>query len=313
MTESSPIDALLADKQVSDIFINGYDRIYFEKTGKVERWPAAFSGDDTLREFVLGLTGGATAGPCVDLRLPDGSRMNVVFPPAAVDGIYVSIRKPVAGALTMDDLVSSGSVSTAAASFLKDCVEKRKNIVVSGGTGSGKTTLLNVLSSFIDPNERIITIEDAAELRLLQEHVVRLEARAAGGVTIRQLVANSLRMRPDRIIVGECRGGEALDMLQAMNTGHDGSMTTVHANTPRDALKRIEVMCLMSGLNIPIRALREQASSAVDFIVQVERRVGVRRVSGITQVCGMEGDVVTTADIFRSESGALMQTGFTPE
>jgi pilus assembly protein CpaF len=264
----------------------------------------------------------------VDARLPDGSRVNAVIPPISLVGPVLTIRKFSKNPITVDQMIQFGSVSAEAVQFLKACVEARLNIIISGGTGSGKTTLLNVLSSFIPADERIITIENAAELQLRQEHVVTLESRppnieGRGEITIRDLVINALRMRPERIIVGECRGGETLDMLQAMNTGHDGSMTTAHANTPRDALSRIETMCLMAGMDLPIRAIREQVASAVDLICQQERmRDGTRKVTTVTEVSGMEGDVITMTDIFVFEQtgtengriiGRLRPTGLRPK
>jgi pilus assembly protein CpaF len=268
------------------------------------------------------------SSPYVDARLADGSRVNAVIPPISLVGPTLTIRKFSRNPITVDQLVQFGSISAEAVQFLKACVEARLNIIISGGTGSGKTTLLNVMSGFIPNDERIITIENAAELQLRQEHVVTLESRppnieGRGEITIRDLVINSLRMRPERIIVGECRGGETLDMLQAMNTGHDGSMTTAHANTPRDALARIETMCLMAGMDLPVRAIREQVSSAVDVIVQQERmRDGTRKVTTVTEVSGMEGEVITMTDIFVFEQtgmengkiiGRLRPTGLRPK
>jgi pilus assembly protein CpaF len=267
--------------------------------------------------------------PMVDARLPDGSRVNIIAPPCALQGTTITIRKFFKKPLTVDNLISFGTISQKMADFLRACVIGRLNMVVSGGTGSGKTTLLNVLSSFIPNNERIVTIEDSAELRLNQRHVVSLEARpadvdGAGAVTIRHLVTNSLRMRPERIVVGEVRGGEALDMLQAMNTGHDGSLTTLHANTPRDALSRLETMVMMSGMDLPVRVIREQAASAIDLVVQQARlRDGSRKVVYITEVQGMEGDTIVLQDIFRWREygvdangkiqGALLPTGLVPK
>jgi pilus assembly protein CpaF len=253
--------------------------------------------------------------PLVDARLPDGSRVNAVIPPVAIDGPSITIRKFSSKRLTIDDLISYGSTTPQMAEFLKACVVARMNIVVSGGTGSGKTTLLNVLSGFIPDSERIVTIEDAAELNLSQAHVVRLEAKKAnldgrGEVTIRDLVKNSLRMRPERIVVGECRGGEALDMLQAMNTGHDGSLTTLHANSPRDAVSRMETMSLMAGLEFPLKVIREQIASAVELIVQQTRlRDGSRKITQVTEVAGMEGDTVVLQDIFKFTEEGLGPQG----
>jgi len=268
------------------------------------------------------------SSPYVDARLPDGSRVNAVIPPISLVGPTLTIRKFSKNPITIEQLVQFGSITNEAIQFLKACVEARLNVLISGGTGSGKTTLLNVMSGFIPDDERIITIENAAELQLRQEHVVTLESRppnieGRGEITIRDLVINSLRMRPERIIVGECRGGETLDMLQAMNTGHDGSMTTAHANTPRDALSRVETMCLMAGMELPVRAIREQAASAIDVICQQERmRDGTRKVTYITEVSGMEGDVITMTDIFTFEQtgveagkivGRLRPTGLRPK
>jgi pilus assembly protein CpaF len=268
------------------------------------------------------------ASPYVDARLQDGSRVNAVIPPISLVGPTLTIRKFSKNPITVDQIIQFGSITAESVQFLKACVESRLNIVISGGTGSGKTTLLNILSSFIPGDERIITIENAAELQLRQEHVVTLESRppnieGRGEITIRDLVINSLRMRPERIIVGECRGGETLDMLQAMNTGHDGSMTTAHSNSPRDTLARIETMCLMAGMDLPIRAIREQISSAVDLIVHQSRmRDGTRKVTNITEVSGMEGDVITMTDLFIFEQtgiengkviGRLRPTGLRPK
>jgi pilus assembly protein CpaF len=252
--------------------------------------------------------------PTVDARLPDGSRVNAVIPPVAIDGANITIRKFRKDKLSIEQLVEFGSLTAGMAEFLRACVVSRLNIVISGGTGSGKTTLLNVLSSMIPEDERIVTIEDAAELQLQQDHVLRLETRPAslegkGMVTIRDLVKNSLRMRPDRIVVGECRGGETLDMLQAMNTGHDGSLTTLHANTPRDSLSRMETMVLMAGMDMPLKVIRQQVSAAIDLIVQQTRlRDGQRKITAVTEVAGMEGDTIILTDIFKFE-----QTGLTPE
>jgi pilus assembly protein CpaF len=268
------------------------------------------------------------SSPYVDARLQDGSRVNAVIPPISLIGPTLTIRKFSKNPITVEQLIQFGSISPEAVQFLKACVEARLNILISGGTGSGKTTLLNVMSSFIPGDERIVTIENAAELQLRQEHVVTLESRppnieGRGEITIRDLVINSLRMRPERIIVGECRGGETLDMLQAMNTGHDGSMTTAHANSPRDAIARVETMCLMAGMDLPIRAIREQVSSAVDLICHQERmRDGTRKVTSITELSGMEGDVITMTDIFVFEQtgienakiiGRLRPTGLRPK
>lgn len=314
-----PIQQFLDDPDVSEIMVNGPEKIFVERNGNLVLTNARFRDDDhvlrIIERIVLPLGRRIDADtPMVDARLPDGSRVNAVIPPIAIDGPSITIRKFKRDKLSVEQLIEYGSLTETMAEFLKACVAARLNTVVSGGTGSGKTTLLNVLSSFIPSNERIVTIEDAAELRLRQEHVVRLETRShsADGkapITVRDLVRNSLRMRPDRIIVGECRGGETLDMLQAMNTGHDGSLTTLHANTPRDAIARMETMSLMAGLDMPLRVIREQIASAVDLIVQQTRlRDGSRKVTSITEVVGMEGDTVVMTEIFRFE-----QTGISPE
>jgi pilus assembly protein CpaF len=302
---------------------NGPGRIYLERGGRLERTDLRFFDDQQLRtviERILAPLGRRIdqSQPYVDGRLPDGSRVNAVIPPLSLEGPVLTIRKFASRALKARDLVDSGSLSEGAAEFLAACVRARKNLVVAGGTGSGKTTLLNVLSDSIPEGERIVTIEDSAELRLSQDHVVRLESRPAnpegkGQVGIRELVINALRMRPDRIIVGEVRGGEALDMLQAMNTGHDGSLTTVHANSPRDALSRLETMALFSGLELPLRAVREQIARAVHLVVQQSRLADGRRgVVRITEVRGMEGDVIVTQDLFTREGEGLERRPFGP-
>ncbi len=314
-----PIQQFLDDPDVSEIMVNGPEKIFVERNGKLTLTNARFRDDDhvlhIIERIVLPLGRRIDADtPMVDARLPDGSRVNAVIPPIAIDGPSITIRKFKSDKLTVEQLIEYGSLTETMAEFLRACVAARLNIVVSGGTGSGKTTLLNILSSFIPHDERIVTIEDAAELQLRQEHVVRLETRShsADGkapITVRDLVRNSLRMRPDRIIVGECRGGETLDMLQAMNTGHDGSLTTLHANTPRDAIARMETMSLMAGLSMPLRVIREQIASAVDLIVQQTRlRDGSRKVTSITEVVGMEGETVVMTEVFRFE-----QTGISPE
>lgn len=314
-----PIQSLLDDPEVSEIMVNGPKQVWVERKGKLSRTNITFEDDAhvmrIIQRIVLPLGRRIDEDhPTVDARLPDGSRVNAVIPPVAIDGPCITIRKFSKDKLTVEQLIELGSLTPEMVEFLKACVVARLNIIISGGTGSGKTTLLNVLSSFIPPDERIITIEDAAELQLRQEHVVRMETRppnldGTGEVTIRDLVRNALRMRPDRIVVGEVRGGEALDMLQAMNTGHDGSLTTIHANSPRDAIARLETLCLMSGVELPARAIREQIASAVDLIIQQTRlRDGSRKVTAITEVAGMEGDVVTLTDIFRFE-----QTGISPD
>jgi pilus assembly protein CpaF len=305
-----PIQPLLEDPTITEIMVNGPQRVYVERAGKLTLSQIRFDDDDhvlrVIDRIVLPLGRRVDAEtPLVDARLPDGSRVNAVVPPVAVDGPSITIRKFSTKRLTTDDLIKFGSMTPAVAEFLRACVVSRLNVVVSGGTGSGKTTLLNVLSGFIPVTERIVTIEDAAELSLSQDHVVRMEAQKAnldgrGEVTIRDLVRNALRMRPERIIVGECRGGEALDMLQAMNTGHDGSLTTLHANSPRDAISRLETMTLMAGLDFPLKVIREQIASAVELIVQQSRqRDGGRRVTQIAEVTGMEGDTVVMQDIFK--------------
>ena len=304
-----PIERFLADESVSEIMVNGDDPIFVERSGKLEETTTRFISHDHLRRVIERIVGQIgrridESSPMVDARLPDGSRVNAVIPPLAVDGPVLTIRKFSRDPYQVDDLISFGSLTAEIATLLAACVKGKLNMLVTGGTGTGKTTMLNVLSSFIPNDERIVTIEDAVELQLRQRHVVRLEARPAntegkGQVAIRDLVRNSLRMRPDRIIVGEVRGGEALDMLQAMNTGHEGSLSTVHANTPRDALARIETMVLMAGMDLPPRAIREQVASALDLIVHISRmRDGSRRVTHVTEVEGMEGDTVTLQDIF---------------
>ncbi len=315
-----PLQPLLDDPTVSEIMVNGPKQVWIERGGKLVRSGVTFEDDAhvirVIQRIVLPLGRRIDEDhPTVDARLPDGSRVNAVIPPVAVDGPCITIRKFSKDKLTVEQLVEFGSLTEEMAEFLRACVVARLNVVVSGGTGSGKTTLLNVLSSFIPSDERIITIEDAAELQLQQEHVVRLETKppsldGKGEVTIRDLVRNALRMRPDRIVVGEVRGGEALDMLQAMNTGHDGSMTTIHANSPRDAVARLETLCLMSGVELPSRAIREQIAAAIDLIIQQTRlRDGSRKITSITEVAGMEGDIVTLTEIFRFEQTALSAEG----
>lgn len=315
-----PLEDLMADPAVSEIMVNGPDRIYVERSGRIELSNMRFNDTHQLRlviERIISPIGRHIdeAVPMVDARLPDGSRVNATVEPLSIDYPTITIRRFAKDRLTTNDLVAKGSMTPEMADLLRAAVESRLNIVISGGTGSGKTTLLNVLSGFIPPNERIITIEDAAELQLHQDHVVRMESRPAnvegrGAIPIRELVRNSLRMRPDRIVVGECRGGEALDMLQAMNTGHDGSLTTVHANTPRDCLSRIETLVLMAGFEIPVRAIREQVSGALDLIVQVSRlRDGSRKVTSVTEVVGMEGDIISTQEILRFDQHGLDKEG----
>lgn len=314
-----PLEELLADDDVTEIMVNRHNDIFVERQGQLTRSDISFSNDASVLaaiERIVSPLGRRIdeSSPMVDARLKDGSRVNAVIPPLAIKGPSITIRKFAKKKLTDVDLVRFGAISQEMTEFLRVAVERRANIVVSGGTGSGKTTLLNVLSNFIPDNERIVTVEDAAELQLTQSNLVSLEARPAniegrGAVTIRDLVKNCLRMRPDRIIVGECRGGEALDMLQAMNTGHDGSLTTAHANSPRDCLSRLEVMTLMSGLDIPMQAIREQICSAVNLIVQQTRfSCGTRKVTYITEVSGIEGNLIQLQDIFKFE-----QDGFGPD
>jgi pilus assembly protein CpaF len=311
-----PIEPLLQDPTVSEVMVNGPNQIYVEQKGKLHLTEVAFDDDEHVRRIIDRIVSPLgrhvdESSPLCDARLPDGSRVNIVIPPISLVGPTITIRKFSKTPLAIDDLIRFGSMTPEIAEFLRACVVSRLNVVVSGGTGSGKTTLLNVLSSFIPDDERIITVEDAAELQLRQDHVVRLEARPAniegkGAITIRDLVINCLRMRPERIVVGECRGREALDMLQAMNTGHDGSLTTGHANSPRDMLSRLETMVLMAGMDLPVRAIREQIASAVDLIVQQSRiRDGSRKITAITEVQGMEGDVVVLQDIFVFEQEAF--------
>ena len=328
-----PLQPLLEDDTITEIMVNGAKNIYVERRGKIERAPISFESDDHIMRIIERIVAPLgrridESNPYVDARLPDGSRVNAVIPPISLIGPVLTIRKFFKTPLTVQDLIRFGSITQEAVEFLRACVVARLNIVISGGTGSGKTTLLNILSGFIPGDERIITIENAAELQLRQEHVVPLESRppnieGKGEVTIRDLVINALRMRPDRIIVGEVRGGEALDMLQAMNTGHEGSMTTAHSNSPRDTLARLETMSLMAGMELPVRAIREQIASAIDLIVHQERmRDGSRKVVAITEVSGMEGDVITMTDLFVFENmgyregkvhGRLRPTGLRPK
>ncbi|MBC7333399.1 MAG: CpaF family protein [Actinobacteria bacterium] len=304
-----PIEEFLRDKEITEIMVNNPYKIYIEKFGKIYPTNKRFLDEAHLMRIIDKIVGQVgrrvdEASPYVDARLPDGSRVNVIIHPLALNGPVMTIRKFSPDPFTIDDFVEMGTCTQKVADFLRACVKGRINIICSGGTGTGKTTTLNVLSSFIPNDERIITIEDAAELQLHQEHVIRLESRppnieGKGEVTIRDLVRNALRMRPDRIIVGEVRGGEALDMLQAMNTGHDGSLSTVHANSPRDVLSRLETMVLMAGVDIPVRAIREQISSAINLIVHMNRlKDGTRRFVKISEVQGMEGDIITLQDLF---------------
>ena len=315
-----PLQPLLDDPDITEIMVNGPKKIFIEKKGQLSRANISFDDDDHVVRIIdrIILPLGRRVdydSPTVDARLPDGSRVNAVVRPVAIDGPSITIRKFRKDRLQVPDLINFGSLTQQMASFLEACVKAHFNIVISGGTGSGKTTLLNVLSGFIPENERIITIEDAAELQLQQDHVMRMETKAANtdgmhAVTIRDLVKNSLRMRPDRIVVGEVRGGEALDMLQAMNTGHDGSLTTVHANSPRDAISRMETLVLMAGMDLPLKVVRQQISSAIDLIVQQSRlKDGQRKVTAITEVAGMEGDVVVLTDIFKFNQTGVTQDG----
>jgi pilus assembly protein CpaF len=311
-----PLQTLLEDETITEIMVNGAKSIYIERKGKIHRVPITFENNDHVMRIIDRIVAPLgrridEASPYVDARLPDGSRVNAIIPPLSLVGPVLTIRKFARNPLTMDQLVQFGSITQEALQFLKACVESRLNIVISGGTGSGKTTFLNVLSGFIPADERIVTIENAAELQLRQEHVVTLESRppnieGRGEITIRQLVINCLRMRPDRIIVGEIRDEAALDMLQAMNTGHDGSLTTLHSNSPRDTLARMETMTLMAGMDLPSRAIREQISSAIDLVVHQERmRDGTRKIVNLTEVSGMEGDVITMTDIFIFEQTGI--------
>jgi pilus assembly protein CpaF len=304
-----PIEPLLRDDSVSEVMVNGPDRIYVERSGKLEETKSTFVDDAHLLRIIDKIVSQVgrridESSPMVDARLPDGSRVNAIIPPLSLRGPVLTIRKFSRDPYTMDDLINFGSITAKAAHFLAACVQGKLNVLISGGTGTGKTTTLNALSAFVPNDERIVTIEDAAELQLQQEHVLPLESRPAniegqGEVRIRELVRNALRMRPDRIIVGEVRGAETLDMLQAMNTGHEGSLTTIHANTPRDALARMETLVLTAGVDLPLRAIREQVASAFDLLVQISRLVdGSRRISHVTEVLRMESDVITLQDIF---------------
>lgn len=328
-----PLQPLLEDETITEVMVNGAKNIYIERSGRLHRVPMSFESDDHVMRIIDRIVAPLgrridESSPYVDARLPDGSRVNAVIPPISLVGPVITIRKFFKNPITIEQLIQFGTLTPEALQLLKACVESRLNIIISGGTGSGKTTLLNILSQFIPNDERVVTIENAAELQLRQEHVVTLESRppnieGRGEVTIRQLVINALRMRPDRIIVGEIRDEAALDMLQAMNTGHDGSMTTAHSNSPRDTLSRIETMALMAGMELPVRAVREQIASAIDLVVHQERmRDGSRRVVNITEVSGMEGDVITMTDVFMFEQsgyengkviGRLRPTGLRPK
>ncbi len=315
-----PLEPLLADPTISDILVNTYKRVYVERKGLLEQTAVQFRDDAHLMAIIDRIVSAIgrrvdESSPMVDARLADGSRVNAIIPPLAVDGPCLSIRRFGHIRLVAEDLLNNRSMTPAMLELLKGCVKARLNILISGGTGAGKTTFLNVLSSYISNRERVVTIEDAAELQLIQEHVVRLETRppnieGKGAIQQRQLVINALRMRPDRIIVGEVRGEEALDMLQAMNTGHDGSLTTVHANSPRDALSRLETMVGMSNLHLPENAIRRQIASAIDVVVQVSRMSdGTRKIVSIAEITGMEGDVVTMQDIFVFKKRGIRETG----
>lgn len=328
-----PLQPLLEDNEITEVMVNGAKSVYFEKAGKINRAPITFENDEHVMRIIDRIVAPLgrridEASPYVDARLPDGSRVNAVIPPISLVGPCLTIRKFSKDPFTVEQLIDFGSLTPSSVLFMEAAVKSRFNIIISGGTGSGKTTLLNVLSGFIPNDERIVTVENAAELQLRQDHVVTLESRppnieGRGEVTIRQLVINCLRMRPDRIIVGEIRGEESLDMLQAMNTGHDGSLTTAHSNSPRDTLSRVETMALMAGMDLPVRAIREQIASAIDLIIHQSRmQDGTRKVTNVTEVIGMEGDVITMQDIFRFEQtaiedgkvlGDLVPTGLRPK
>jgi len=327
-----PLEPLLRDETLTEVMVNGPQQVYIEREGKLELTNVTFQNDEHVMKIIQRIIAPIgrrvdESSPMVDARLADGSRVNAIIPPLSLVGPVITIRKFATTPYTVDDLIRFGTATPDMFEFLEACVKARLNIFVAGGTGSGKTTMLNILSSFIPDDERIVTVEDAAELQLRQEHVITLEARPAniegkGAIPIRELVRNCLRMRPDRIVVGECRSGEALDMLQAMNTGHDGSMSTGHANTPRDMLARLETMVLMAGMDLPLRAIREQISSAVDLIVHQNRlKDGTRKIVNITEVQGMEGDVIVMQDVFVFEQtgvedgkiqGRLKPTGIRP-
>ena len=332
ITGYGPIEPLLSDDDITEIMVNGHDQVYVERFGLIEPTTVKFEDKAHLMRVIDRIVSPIgrrvdESSPMVDARLPNGYRVNATIPPLSLDGPILTIRKFATRPFTIQDLITNGTLPVSLATFLMNCVEARVNIVNSGGTGTGKTTFLNVLSSFIPEAERVITIEDTAELQMKQPHVVRLEKRppnieGKGEISIRQLVINALRMRPDRIIVGECRGGEALDMLQAMNTGHDGSMTTVHSNGPRDALRRVETMVLMAGMELPLKAIREQVSSAIELVVHLERmKDGSRKIVNVSEVQGMEGDTIVMQDLFVFQhlgitngrvQGKLVPTGLRP-
>lgn len=320
LTGFGPINPLLLDPDVSEVMVNGPNQVYVERDGKLELTQVQFRDDEHVMNVIDKIVAPIgrridESSPMVDARLPDGSRVNIIIPPLALDGPTITIRKFSKDPYTIENLIDFGTITREMAVFLEACVKARLNIFVSGGTGSGKTTTLNVLSSFIPSDERIITIEDAAELQLWQEHVVSLESRppnieGKGAITIRDLVRNSLRMRPERIVIGEVRGGEALDMLQAMNTGHDGSLATGHSNSPRDMISRLETMVLMAGIELPVKAIREQIAGAIDLIIQQSRlKDGSRKITNITEVQGMEGDVIVLQDIFEFNQKGLDENG----
>ncbi len=315
-----PLESLINDPTVGEIMVNACDKVWIERRGRIELSPVKFADDDALMRIIERIVTRVgrridESSPYVDARLPDGSRVNAIVPPLAIDGPSLTIRKFPSNPLQVNDLIDRGTITPQLATFLAGAVKGKMSAIISGGSGTGKTTLLNIMSGFIPPGERVISIEDAAELQLQQPNLVRLESRPAnvegrGAVTIRELVANALRMRPDRIVVGECRSGEALDMLQAMNTGHDGSMSTIHANTPRDALSRLETLVLMAGTDLPSRAIREQIASAINLIVQISRMSdGTRKVTSVTEVVGMEGEVITTQELFRFEHRGVDERG----
>jgi pilus assembly protein CpaF len=317
ITGFGPLEPLLKDASITEVMANGHQNIYIERNGKIEKTNVVFENEAHLMRIIDRIVSPLgrrvdEASPMVDARLPNGYRVNATIPPLSLDGPLLTVRKFAQTPYTAQDLIANGSMTPPLVAFLKACVQARVNMIISGGTGSGKTTLLNVVSAFIPSHERVVTIEDTAELQLKQEHVIRVEYRppnieGRGEVTIRQLVINALRMRPDRIIVGEARGGEALDMLQAMNTGHDGSMTTIHSNSPRDTLRRVETMVLMAGMELPLRAIREQVASAVDLVVHMERlRDGTRKVVQVSEVQGMEGESIVMQDLFQFEQTGIM-------